>query len=167
MSFSSDLSIDRGFWPEKQGPFDNHATSFWKFKLSRDVRKLTIFMKLGEDVVDRTLHIVHAPTLAFLDFSLRHFIGLAEAGKHCRMAHYLQQVYKATEIEIAKQDEHQLVLETWRSTALQEWAVRTGEGLGHSDTGRVKYLNRCAEDNVTPYLIDVVKSYGKCCSIPC
>jgi hypothetical protein len=162
MSSVVDISLDRSFWPGKQGPFAEHATAFWRFSTFREVEKLVVFVNQSGTVKAHAVHISHAPILAFLDYSLRHYIGMAEAGnKGRRIAHYLQQLCKGIENEMANEDENNLVLETWRSMVLQPWAVRTGEGFSHSDAETNAYLKHCVDKNTRPYSKDVIKSYGK------
>jgi hypothetical protein len=162
MSSQSFDSIDRAFWPSRNGPFDEHATIFWRFSLFRDVQKVTIFMDRDGGGVACTLHMIHAPILAFLDYSVRHYIAVAEASATCHdvmMAHYYQRLWKAVEKEIIAEDQDKLAREIWRSSVLQSWAVRTGQGFSHSDSGRNKCHEYCKKNRIALYSIDIITTY--------
>jgi hypothetical protein len=158
MSFQFDYNADRTAWPNKKGPFIAHATVFWKFSLSDDKKKFTIFLSRNCQPFSRTLHIKYAPILAFFDISLRQLIAKCEAGDTTlrRRSHYLQTISNVLETELRSMSDldETLLSGAWIFKSLKYWAIRSCHSKGHSDTGRNDYRELCTKSGIQPYQED-------------
>jgi hypothetical protein len=162
MSDQFNDAFDRTLWPDRRGPFVEHAAAtFWQFCPSEDANIVKVIMNRSGQTIARSLLKKHAPILAFLDISLRHSIAEKEAGdtNSRRVAHYLQKLCTAVEEKLNTMPEDESVPESSLFGPLRFWAIRTCHSLGHSETGRRRYIEQCQTNDVTPYQEDPME-YG-------
>jgi hypothetical protein len=135
-----------------QGPFLKPTTTFLRFSRN-DKNQVSVITNGSMQTALCLVHIQQALVLALLDMSLRRFILMAEAGcrPSRRKSHYLQSIWQSVQEELIATSAENLLKYQWQLQSLRFWAIRTFHGLGHSDTGRTSYLEKCASHGVVPY----------------